>query len=193
VRTVNKINRRQWLKTSLLTLGTMAMAKSSGLVAAPAGYGIVGYRAPELEVDYWIDHDGQPTSFSLAENADKWVFLKCFQSWCPGCHSHGLPAVKKMSEALAENPNIVFAGIQTVFEGGFINTVDKVREIQLQYDLNMPMGHDPGDKGRSNTMTAYRTGGTPWMILISPEREVVYNDFGIDADRAIEYLNKVTV
>ena len=98
-----------------------------------------------------------------------------------------------MSEALADNPNIVFAGIQTVFEGSYINTVDKVREIQLQYDLKMSMGHDPGDNGRSNTMMSYRTGGTPWMILISPEREVMYNDFGIDTDRAIEFLTRVAV
>jgi len=187
------MNRRQWLKTSLFALGSMAMARPSILSAAPDGYGIVGNQAPELEVDYWIDKDGRPTSFDLAGNVGKWVFLKCFQSWCPGCHSHGLPAVKKISEALSENPNIVFAGIQTVFEGSFINTVDKVRKTQLQYDLDMPMGHDPGDNGRSNTMMAYRTGGTPWMIVISPDRQVVYNDFGIDADRAIEFFNKVAV
>ena len=187
------MNRRQWLKTSLYTLGAAAMAKSSILSAAPDGYGIVGYQAPELEVDYWIDESGESTSFNLAEHAGKWVFLKCFQSWCPGCHSHGFPSVKKISDALADNPNIVFAGIQTVFEGSFVNTVDKVRKIQLQYDLNMPMGHDPGSNGRSNTMMAYRTGGTPWMIVISPNGGVVYNDFGIDADRAIEYFNKVVV
>ncbi|MFT5975931.1 MAG: hypothetical protein ACI9YO_002110, partial [Gammaproteobacteria bacterium] len=33
---------------------------------------------------------------------------------------------------------------------------------------------------------------TPWMILISPDRQVVYNDFGINADNAIEFLKKVT-
>ncbi len=185
------LTRRKLIKSSLLTLGALAMSKTPLLHAAPAGYGIVGRRAPELEVDYWIDEDGNPSSFSLADNAGKWVFLKCFQSWCPGCHSHGLPAVKKISEALAGNPNIAFAGIQTVFEGSFINTVDKVRKTQLQYDLKMPMGHDPGD-GRSRTMMAYRTGGTPWMILINPNREVVYNDFGINADAAIEFLVRET-
>ena len=186
------LSRRSLIKSGLFTFGAMAMPASTLLQAASNGYGIKGSFAPELEVDYWIDKDGKATSFSLAAHPRKWVFLKCFQSWCPGCHSHGLPAVKKISDALADNPNIVFAGIQTVFEGSFINTVDKVRKIQLQYDLKMPMGHDPGDD-RSNTMKAYRTGGTPWMILISPERQVVYNDFGIDADKAIEYLSTVTV
>lgn len=183
--------RRKLIKTGLFTLGAMTMSRSSMLMAAANGYGIKGSMAPELEVDYWIDKDGKPTSFSLAAHEGKWVFLKCFQSWCPGCHSHGLPAVKKISEALAGNPGIVFAGIQTVFEGHSVNTIDKVRQVQLQYDLKMPMGHDPGD-GRSKTMMAYRTGGTPWMILISPDRQVVFNDFGINTDKAIEFLGEET-
>jgi thiol-disulfide isomerase/thioredoxin len=173
----------------------MTLAKTSLLSAAPEGYGIKGAYAPELEIDYWIDAHGDSSSFKLADHEDKWVFLKCFQNWCPGCHSHGLPAVKKISEAMADNDKIVFAGIQTTFEGHGFNTVDKVRDIQLQYDLKMSMGHDPGKNngGRPKTMTAYRTGGTPWMILISPDRQVVYNDFGINADSAIDFLQKVTV
>jgi thiol-disulfide isomerase/thioredoxin len=185
------LTRRKLIKSGLCTLGALAMSKTSLLNAAPAGYGIVDRYAPELEVDYWIDQDGKPASFNLAENAGKWVFLKCFQSWCPGCHSHGLPAVKKISEALAGNPKIAFAGIQTVFEGRSINTADKIRKIQLQYNLKMPVGHDPGED-RSRTMMAYRTGGTPWMILISPNRKVVYNDFSINADAAIDFLQRET-
>ena len=158
-------------------------------MAASTGYGISGRLAPELQVDYWIDRNGDPTDFRLADHPGRWVLLKCFQSWCPGCHSHGFPALKQISDALADNPQVVFAGIQTVFEGHAINTIDKVREIQLQYDLRMPMGHDPGsDDQRSRTMSDYRTGGTPWMILIDPERRVVYNDYGIDPQKAIEFL-----
>ncbi len=93
---------------------------------------------------------------------------------------------------LADNPHVVFAGIQTVFEGSWVNTQKKVRKTQLQYDLKMPMGHDPGEE-RSFTMVDYRTGGTPWMILINPEGIVVFNDFSINADKAIEFLNAQTV
>ena len=102
--------------------------------------------------------------------------------------------MKQISDALKDNPKVVFAGIQTVFEGHYTNTVDKVREIQLRYDLQMPMGHDPGlEGGHPQTMRDYRTGGTPWMILINPERQVVYNDYGIDADKAIAFLTSQTL
>ena len=183
------ITRRRLIKSGLYTLAAAALSESKLANAASAGYEIKGRVAPELKVDYWIDQNGKSTDFKLSEHQGKWVFLKCFQSWCPGCHAHGFPALKKISDALADNPNIAFAAIQTVFEGRYTNTVDKVREIQLRYDLRLPMGHDPGgNNGRPYTMVDYRTGGTPWMILINPEREVVYNGFSINADKAIEFL-----
>ncbi len=183
------LSRRTLIKSSLWSLGMFGLSGALKTNAASSRYGITGRIAPELKVNYWIDKDGDPDNFILADHEGKWVFLKCFQSWCPGCHAHGFPALKKISDALADNPKVACAGIQTVFEGHYTNTVDKVREIQLQYDLQIPMGHDPGVDGKHpSTMADYRTGGTPWMILISPNREVVYNDFSINADKAIEFL-----
>lgn len=185
------ISRRELLTTGIT--GGAALLLAPRGIAAVSRYGIKGRRAPELEVGYWIDADGAETSFRLAEHDGKWIFLKCFQSWCPGCHSHGFPALKIISDALAGNPGVAIAAIQTVFEGHYTNTVDKLREIQLQYGLRLPMGHDPGaGRGHPKTMIDYRTGGTPWMILIDPERRVVYNDYGIDPRRAVEFLHRQT-
>jgi thiol-disulfide isomerase/thioredoxin len=183
------VTRRKVVKYGLLAAATAMIQKPNLVQAAQSGYGITGRMAPELAIDYWIDRDGEDSRFTLADHQGKWIFLKCFQSWCPGCHSHGFPALQKISHALGDNPDVVFAGIQTVFEGHYTNTVDKVREIQLRYDLQMPMGHDPGlQGGQPQTMVDYRTGGTPWMILINPERQVIFNDFGIDVDKAIAFL-----
>lgn len=189
----NVMTRRELLKLGALAATATMMQTPTMAPAAPPGYGIEGRIAPELEIDYWIDRHGDSTHFQLADHEGKWIFLKCFQSWCPGCHAHGFPALKRVSDALADNPNIAFAGIQTVFEGRYTNTVDKVRDIQLRYDLRMPMGHDPGlNEGHPQTMVDYRTGGTPWMILIDPQRQVVFNDFGIDVDKAIAFLTTQT-
>lgn len=183
------ISRRGILQAGLAAVGSTILSSPGLSLAATSKYGIKGQMAPELQVDYWIDRNGDSTSFTLAEHQGKWIFLKCFQSWCPGCHSHGFPALKNISDALADNPKVVFAGIQTVFEGHFTNTVDKVRDIQLQYELRLPMGHDPGpDNGRPRTMVDYRTGGTPWMILIDPDRRVVFNDYSINEKQAISFL-----
>lgn len=80
--------------------------------------------------------------------------------------------------------------IQTVFEGHDINTYEKMVETQKRYELNIPFGHDAGDnnKSRSNIMTNYKTGGTPWFILIDKHDNVVYSDFHLNPDAAIEFL-----
>ncbi len=189
---ITKFSRRRFLSASGLSAAALALPFK---VNARSDYGIKGRVAPELEVDHWIDADGKPATFKLSTHKGKWVFLKCWQSWCPGCHSHGFPALKIISDALVGNPKIAFAGIQTVFEGFEVNTEDKLRDIQLQYDLHIPMGHDAGDVNgdrHPSTMRNYRTGGTPWMILIDPDGVVVFNGFNINSDRAIEFLSKQT-
>lgn len=162
------------------------------LVSA-ARYGIVGKPAPELEVSYWIDRNGRPTTFELAAQRGRWVYLKCFQNWCPGCHSHGFPTLKKVADVFADHEGVAIAGIQTVFEGFATNTRDAVRKLQVRYELPITMGHDPGDpdgEHRPSTMRNYRTGGTPWMILVDPDGEVVFNDYAVDADKLIAFLSK---
>jgi len=53
-----------------------------------------------------------------------------FQSWCPGCHSQGLPSLQKMVDALKDNKSVEFYAVQTVFEGEHANTKEKMLEVQ---------------------------------------------------------------
>lgn len=158
-------------------------------------YGIEGYQAPELNVPVWIDGDGKETDPIKLEGLDgKFKVIYCFQAWCPGCHSRGLPALQKMTEALKDNDKIAFLAVQTVFEGAHANTFKRVKEIQKQYDLNIPFGHDEGDENTQNIssiMYNYRTGGTPWFIFIDQKGTVVFNDFHLNTEKAIEYLKEI--
>lgn len=169
-------------------LGSKAVkAQTSGGVR----WGIEGHDAPEIELDYWIDANGEPTSFSVLESRGKWVFLKCFQDWCPGCHRSGFPTLQAFSKRFHDHPKVAIAGIQTVFEGHHTNTLEDVRKLQLRYELPIVMGHDPGDPEtdrRPVTMSRYFTGGTPWLILISPEGTVVYNHYHVDSGKLIEFV-----
>ena len=157
-------------------------------------YGIEGFKAQEFNVAQWIDANGNPTEpIELSDLKGKFKVLYCFQSWCPGCHSKGLPDLKKMVSGLKDNDNVVFLAIQTVFEGHHANTYEKMVETQKQYDLKIPFGHDAGDDGksRSNIMTNYQTGGTPWFIFIDQKDNVVFADFHLNAEAAIEFLKTI--
>lgn len=165
----------------------IGQAQTSGNIR----WGIEGHEAPEIELDYWINADGEPGHFSVLESRGKWVFLKCFQDWCPGCHRSGFPTLQAFSSRFHDHPNVAIAAIQTVFEGHQSNTVDDVRKLQVRYDLPIVMGHDPGDPEtdkRPVTMSEYFTGGTPWLILINPEGTVVFNHWHADTDKLIGYV-----
>jgi len=85
-------------------------------------------------------------------------------------------------------------GVQTVFEGYRTNTKDKLRKNQLKYDLKIPMAHAAGNP-QSHTipdiMRKYRSGGTPWTVIIDPAGTVVYNQFHIDANLAAEFIKEM--
>ena len=116
--------------------------------------------------------------------------MYCFQSWCPGCHSKGLPDLQKMVNALKGNDDVVFIAVQTVFEGHHSNTYEKMIETQKQHNLQIPFGHDAGDDGKSQShiMTNYKTGGTPWFLFIDKHDKIVFSDFHLNPDAAIEFL-----
>jgi len=152
------------------------------------------FKAPEFRVNDWIDANGKKSDeIKLSDYKDKFKIVYCFQSWCPGCHSKGLPDLKKMVEELKDNWNIVFLAIQTVFEGFESNSYDKILETQEKYDLKIPFGHDAGDDGksRSNIMTNYKTGGTPWFIFIDKHDNVVFSDFHLNVEEAIKFLRTI--
>lgn len=129
-------------------------------------FGIQGYQAPELStIIEWVDEYGKSrVPIQLSDYNGKFIVIYGFQSWCPGCHSIGLPVLQKMVKALEGNKEVVFFAVQTVFEGRQDNTKEKILEIQKQYDLQIPFAHDIGDEStgnKSSIMYNYRTGGTP--------------------------------
>lgn len=151
-------------------------------------------RAPEFNIKQWIDANGNKTNpIKLSDFKGKFKVVYCFQNWCPGCHSKGLPDLQKMVNALEGNQNVAFLAIQTVFEGFESNTYEKLIETQKRYELKIPFGHDAGDNGnsKSNIMTNYQTSGTPWFIFIDKHDNVVFSNFHLNADAAIEFLKSL--
>jgi hypothetical protein len=82
---------------------------------------------------------------------------------------------------------LAFVTVQTVFEGFDTNTLDSAREVAQRYKLDIPVGHDPGpNQSGSLLMHRYRTGGTPWTIVIDRDRRVRFNAFRTDTEMLAE-------
>jgi hypothetical protein len=78
-----------------------------------------------------------------------------------------------------------------VFEGYSFNTQDKLRHNQLKYSLKIPMAHaagNPDASGIPEIMKNYRSGGTPWTVIIDPDGRVVYNSYHIKTSQAVTLI-----
>ena len=152
--------------------------------------GIVGQRAPSWSgVQTWFQLPAGASGLDISSFQGKSVVLYGFQSWCPGCHSRGFPTIKAIHEHFSGQDHVAVVAVQTVFEGFGANTAERALEDVKRYGLDIPVGHDPGRDGRGSViMKRYRSGGTPWIILIDPEGVVRYNHFRIQPAKAISMI-----
>jgi thiol-disulfide isomerase/thioredoxin len=158
--------------------------------------GIGGLPAPALENIRWIDENGDERGpLSLAGLGQSFKILYFFQDWCAGCHAYGFPTFMRLTEELRDK-EVGLAAIQTVFEGTDVNTFDRLRENQRRYALRIPFGHAVADSASADAvpaiMEAYRSGGTPWFVVIAPDNRVVYNGFRLDAENLVQTLRPLS-
>ncbi len=171
----------------ILTLISLLLATSSQAKER----GILNQKAGEWGASDWIQLPKGKTNLSPADFNGKVLYLYCFQSWCPGCHKHGFPTLKKMGKRYEKADDVAFVAIQTVFEGFGSNPPKRVKEMAKRYDFTIPMGHSGKRNEKSLLMKNYRTGGTPWVIIIDKKGVVRYNDFHISPEAAEELIDKL--
>ncbi|WP_417848848.1 TlpA family protein disulfide reductase [Thalassoglobus sp.] len=153
--------------------------------------GIVGQQAPAWSVSEWRQLPVGVTTLNVDDFRGKVLYLYFFQSWCPGCHSSGFPTLQKLQQQFTNSSDVAFVVIQTTFEGHDQNGVDKLLPTAGRYGLKIPFGQSAGNSGTPDIMYKYRTGGTPWVVLIDKQGKVVFNDFHIDPAGAAEAIRQL--
>ena len=141
--------------------------------------GIIGQAAPKWSVSQWRQLPVGKESIDVDDFSGKVTYLYFFQSWCPGCHREGFPTLQTLSKKFKDDPEVAFVAIQTTFEGHNVNTADKLQEMATRYKLKIPFGQSKGDTGTPEIMQKYRSGGTPWVVIIDQQGIVRFNGFHI--------------
>ncbi|MCH8872603.1 TlpA family protein disulfide reductase [candidate division KSB1 bacterium] len=181
------------MKTKALFIIPILFALSLETEAVNPTRGILNQKAPSWEVSAWFQLPEDKKSLDVADFKDKVIYLYCFQSWCPGCHKYGFPTLKKVIKQYKNDKDVAIVAVQTTFEGFSSNGIEQAKEVAKKYQLNIPIGQSGTRGHRSKLMASYRTGGTPWTIIIDKQGVVRYNDFHIypnDAAKLIEHLKQ---
>lgn len=153
--------------------------------------GILGRPAPSLGVDMWYNLPEGRESIDVNDYKGKIVYLYGFQSWCPSCHRYGFPTLVELIGHYKGNEDVAFIAVQTTFEGFGTNTSGKAKETADRYGLSVPVGHSGSSQQPSTVMRRYRTGGTPWTVIIDRHGVVRFNDFRIQPDAAVALIDQL--
>jgi hypothetical protein len=81
-------------------------------------------------------------------------------------------------------------GITGLFEGYGTNTAKAALSSALGHGVDVPVGHDGGPH-RSRTMARYRSGGTPWFVVIDRQGIVRFDGFRITVPKVTALLERL--
>lgn len=161
------------------------------LLGSAQDRGITGKPAPSWDVASWHQLPEGKKALDVADFKGKILTLYFFQSWCPGCHRTGFPRLKELTKKYGENKDHAFVVIQTTFEGHRINTAAKLKPTAEKYGLKIPFGQSTGKEGTPEIMKKYRTGGTPWVVVIDQKGVVRFDGFHLPVAQAEELYKKL--
>jgi thiol-disulfide isomerase/thioredoxin len=153
--------------------------------------GIQGLEAPPLGVKNWIQLPQGKETLDIFDYRGKTVFMLLFQDTCEACHKRAFPTLKILADKFGDTDKVAFLAIQTPFEEFSDNTESKIQSTAEKFGLTIPFGHLTKTPGFYSVNTAYKTGGTPWWVIVNPEGKVDYNGFYLNPDVAVENLEKI--
>lgn len=177
--------------SALLWTALGSLLLQSPAVAQQPAMGIAGTKAPNWGVAQWINLPQDKQAIDVADFKGKVVYLLCFQSWCPGCHARGFPTLLQLISSYDDTDDVAFVAVQTTFEGFAANSAQRAWETARRYKLDIPIGHDGSAQKRSTLMQRYRTGGTPWVIIIDKQGIVRRNGFHVPAQEARKMIDSL--
>ncbi len=142
---------------------------------------------PDWAVSDWLN---TPEPLGPQSFPGKVVVLEAFQMLCPGCVSHGLPALQRVRETFKPE-DVAVVGLHTVFEHHAAQGHREALEAFIhEYRLDFPIGIDQPREGQRlpSTMAAYGLKGTPSFVIFDSEGRRRHQHFGIGSDLALGAL-----
>jgi len=155
---------------------------------------MLGKEAPKWDVGPWHQLPSGKDSLDISDFRGKVLYLYCFQSWCPGCHKQGFPTLQRVSKKYEDDDGVRFVVFQTVFEDRAdkpVNTFENLKKLAKKFELTMPFAQSGSLEDKSKVMRAYKTGGTPWTMIIDKEGIIRHSSFVISPANAVKLIEEL--
>tara|TARA_R110000850_G_scaffold39869_1_gene103041 strand:+ start:2399 stop:2983 length:585 start_codon:yes stop_codon:yes gene_type:complete len=153
--------------------------------------GIQGQQAPPLRVTEWIQLPEGTEQLDIPYYKGEILVMLMFQHTCEACHKRAFPTLQNLVKQFGDTPGVNFLAIQTPFEDFLDNTELKLAETAEKFDLQIPFGHLSKTPDFYSINAAYRTGGTPWWVIVNRDGVVEYDGFFLNPEVAVENLEKM--
>ena len=96
-----------------------------------------------------------------------------------------------MLKLYQNDPDVAFVAIQTTFEGFDSNTFKQAKKVAADYKIKIPVGHSGSREKLSPVLVNYRSGGTPWTVIIDRNGIVRFNYFHLEYLQATMLIDKL--
>ena len=151
---------------------------------------LLGEKAPSFGGIEWVQ--SFKDNLDISDLKGKVVYIATFQDVCLYCHEFGLPALQELYGLYKGEKDIQFIAIQTAFEDTSENDIKSAKSVIQEYELEgIPVGNSKRDEyDRPIFMDTYRTGGTPWVIIIDKDGIIQYSNFQINLDLAMAMISR---
>jgi peroxiredoxin len=143
--------------------------------------------APALRVSHWLNSE-QP--IALADLRGKVVLIHAFQMLCPGCVMNSMPQAVRIWQHYQHRGGdiqVVVMGLHTVFEHHEVMTPAALAVYLHEFRIPFPVAVDAAgtDGPIPQTMSAYKTQGTPTTLLIDGAGRLRKAHFGVEPDQRV--------
>lgn len=179
------------MKNTCVAVLLLAFCFSSSLRADTPQGGIEGQEAPPLGVSDWIQLPEGKDRLGIPDFEGKVLVMLLFQSTCEASMKREFPVLQKLVKEFEGNEDVAFLAIQTPFENFASNNELQLKPTAEEFDLSIPFGHLAKTPNLYSINVAYKTGGTPWWVIIDKEGIVEFNGFTINPEIAIENIGKM--
>lgn len=151
---------------------------------------VVGSEAPSWSVERWLRPDDTP-ALDVADFRGKVVCLFVVQPTCPGCRSHGLPALEEVASHFRDDERVAVVALQPVTGARSRGTLQKSPErLTSQIDPAVPVGLCHSVKGPPAIVNDYQIAATPWTVIIDPNGIVQFSNVTVRPEEIIRRIKE---